>query len=81
MKTYITRVIKDGEEFIATLESPNKKTALNGLEAYGYKVIKFMEKSRSHICKYCGDIVEGTEEDLLCEACREDFGHAFYSEL
>ena len=34
-----------------------------------------------HVCKYCGGIAEGTYKDLLCEECRECFGHALYSEL
>lgn len=34
-----------------------------------------------HICKYCGGIAEGTYQDLLCEECRECFGHSLYSEL
>ena len=35
----------------------------------------------SHICKYCGNIAEGTYADLLCADCRETFGHTMYSEL
>ena len=34
-----------------------------------------------HICKYCGNIVEGEYEDLLCDECREIFGHSLYSDL
>ena len=34
-----------------------------------------------HICKYCGNIVEGEYEDLLCDECKEIFGHSLYSEL
>jgi hypothetical protein len=34
-----------------------------------------------HLCKYCGEIVDGEYEDLLCEDCRMTFGHALYSEL
>lgn len=34
-----------------------------------------------HSCKYCGQIAEGTHSDLLCEDCRETFGHALFSEL
>ena len=34
-----------------------------------------------HICKYCGEITDGIEEDLLCKNCRELFGHALFSEL
>jgi rubrerythrin len=35
----------------------------------------------SHICKYCGEITKGTDDDVLCPECRGTFGHAFYSEL
>ena len=34
-----------------------------------------------HACKYCGSITDGTHDDLLCEVCRETFGHALFSEL
>ena len=32
-------------------------------------------------CKYCGKENNSKEEDLLCEECRENFGHSLYSEL
>lgn len=34
-----------------------------------------------HLCKYCGEVVDGEYEDLLCKDCRMTFGHALYSEL
>lgn len=34
-----------------------------------------------HYCKYCGDIVEGENEDVLCDDCKQLFGHSLYSEL
>jgi len=34
-----------------------------------------------HICRYCGSIAKGKEEDRLCDECRNVFGHSFYSEL
>lgn len=34
-----------------------------------------------HKCKYCGEFVDGMDEDVLCEDCREIFGHTLYSEL
>ena len=34
-----------------------------------------------HECKYCGEIANGTDTDVLCEDCREIFGHTLYSEL
>lgn len=39
------------------------------------------EDDDTHNCKYCGQLVEGSYEDLLCEDCRESFGHSLYSEL
>lgn len=35
-----------------------------------------------HVCKYCyTNIVDSSDEDVLCKECRETFGHTFYSEL
>lgn len=44
-------------------------------------VLDIADANTHHICKYCGEIVNGTDEDVLCSECRETFGHAFYSEL
>ena len=32
-------------------------------------------------CKYCGNDNGSTDENVLCEECREVFGHSLYSEL
>ena len=45
------------------------------------KVLDVADANTNHICKYCGDIAKGTDEDVLCQDCRDTFGHAFYSEL
>lgn len=45
------------------------------------KVIDVADANTHHICKYCGNIAEGTYEEVLCEECRDAFGHAFYYEL
>jgi len=34
-----------------------------------------------HPCPYCGNIAEGTFKDLLCQECRETFGHSLITEL
>ena len=31
--------------------------------------------------KYCGFDTNSPDEDVLCDECRECFGHTFYSEL
>lgn len=46
-----------------------------------HKVIDVADANTHHICKYCGDIAEGTDENVLCADCRMTFGHAFYYEL
>lgn len=45
------------------------------------KVLDVTDANTHHICKYCGNIAEGTYEEVLCEECRDTFGHAFYYEL
>jgi hypothetical protein len=34
-----------------------------------------------HACQYCGQITKGFDEDILCEDCREMFGHTLFSQL
>lgn len=46
-----------------------------------HKVIDVADGNTHHICKYCGEIAKGTDEDVLCDDCRYTFGHAFYYEL
>ena len=39
-------------------------------------------KPKTNICKYCKtNKTNSLDEDVLCESCRELFGHTFYSEL
>ena len=45
------------------------------------KITAVYDARNHHICKYCGGIADGIDEDILCSECREDFGHAFFSEL
>jgi len=48
-------------------------------EEVSYVVI--IESTKEHFCKYCGQVAEGKDKNVLCQECRECFGHAFYSEL
>lgn len=45
------------------------------------KITAVYDARTHHICKYCGGIADGIDENILCSECREDFGHAFFSEL
>jgi hypothetical protein len=42
---------------------------------------EIIDLAGKHLCQYCGEVVDGEYEDLLCEDCRMTFGHALYSEL
>ena len=47
--------------------------------------VSFLSSKKENIkgkkCKYCGEPNGSEDENVLCEKCREDFGHTFYSEL
>lgn len=45
------------------------------------KVVDVADGNTHHICKYCGEITKGNDEDVLCDECRMIFGHTFYYEL
>lgn len=66
----------------------SKNSVGSELERYAKIYLELMSGNKvctdlpnQHICKYCGEIADGTDEDLLCKKCREFFGHALFSEL
>lgn len=62
-------------------DMPNEKW-ISGLQRYfEEEIIAVHDANTHHICKYCGGVAKGIDEDVLCEECRDVFGHAFYSEL
>ena len=81
MKKFYAETSKGKDLYISTIETMSEQQAISYLEKEGYKVEKIVDASTHHLCKYCGGIAEGTYEDLLCEECRYDFGHALFSEL
>lgn len=72
--------IEDETEWTIEVETPTQKDAHDYLEGE-YVVMTMADASTHHVCKYCGSIVKGTDKDILCDGCRETFGHVFYSEL
>lgn len=58
-----------------------EKTLRTYLKEHGYKFVNIYPKKGHHLCKYCGQIAEGSNTDLLCNDCHELFGHTRYSEL
>ena len=33
------------------------------------------------LCKYCGNLHKTNDVEILCQECRQTFGHTYYSEL
>lgn len=34
-----------------------------------------------HVCKYCGKVTLGQNQNILCRDCKQIFGHTYFSEL
>lgn len=45
-----------------------------------YENIIFL-KENQHFCKYCGEVADGPDDNILCDDCAYTFGHRLYSEL
>lgn len=82
----ITLNIKDDVAKAAISNDTTKQALLNVVnKKYGTNFVpsdtEIVDLTGKHLCKYCGEIANGPDEDVLCEDCRYTFGHAFYSEL
>lgn len=75
---------EDGE-YIQTVhferDTPSEVARRSVEKQLHIKVKKIRVADNKHLCGYCGEIVNGTDEDVLCDECREMFGHTRYSEL
>lgn len=82
----ITLNIKDDVAKAAMSNNINKQALLNYVNGkyetnFALNDTEIIDLTGKHLCKYCGEIANGPDEDVLCEDCRYTFGHAFYSEL
>lgn len=74
-------------EVEVAVKNPNitKKKLFEDVKAYeeslGFKVLQIEYQRGHHLCPYCGSIAKGTDKDILCEDCRETFGHYSIEEL
>ena len=78
---YLVDLEKDGKVYMLDNASNSKKNILEFAKNAGYTVKKIVPSKEHHRCKYCNNIVPGKYDDLLCDDCRETFGHTLYSEL
>ena len=88
MKTNKLIVITEKHSYVISLvkvlDFPKEKfidILQRGAAFTDQKIIDVADANTHHICKYCGEIAQGIDEDVLCQDCRMTFGHAFFSEL
>jgi len=78
---YLVDLEKNGSYFTMDNYGNSKQKIIDYANDNGYTIINIVPANNNHRCKYCEGIAEGTYEDVLCEECRETFGHTFFSEL
>lgn len=65
--------------------SMNNKALLKAFQEHeqfkGIPIVNIANARTNHPCQYCGRITKGNYKDLLCDECKEIFGHSLYSEL
>lgn len=81
MIKYMVDGFQDGKALSWDCEYPNEEACKKAFEDDGIEVVKIVTKNNHHRCKYCGSIAKGKDSDVLCDDCRDVFGHTFYSEL
>lgn len=82
MARFLIEGLENGEEYTYSIESKEPMdVVLSSLIQQGITVTKIVSAKGKHICRYCGDITEGTDEDLLCDDCHQTYGHYKYHEM
>ena len=82
MAKFFAECISRKDNSLCTVEivAATKEDAIEEIKSE-LDIVRIENAKGKHICKYCGSIVEGTNEDILCEECIDVFGHHRYSEL
>lgn len=81
MIKFMVEGIQDGVNKSWNCEHPSEEACKAAFEEEKIKVTKIVTAKGNHRCRYCNGIAEGVNKDLLCESCRELFGHSYYSQL
>lgn len=64
---------------IALEKGVDKKHVIRILEYYD--LMKGGFEHLVHVCPYCQGPSDSTDDRVLCQECRQDFGHTFIDEL
>ena len=81
LQKFYVECIADNKEVTYEVSTVNEQTCIDEFKSDGIEVTKIVPAKGHHICKYCGSIAEGTYKDLLCDTCKDVFGHSLFSEL
>lgn len=75
--------IRSIKNSLETIQDSNCIFILKHLMVVIDNIVMILEKStKTNICKYCHtNKTYSDDPDVLCEDCKETFGHSFYHEL
>lgn len=81
LQKFYAECVINGKELTYEMKATDEQACIDKLESDGAKIERVVPAKGHHICKYCGSIADGTYGDLLCDECKDTFGHSLYSEL
>ena len=74
--------LSKSEKIDISMSNKELLTLLQSQEQFkGIPITNIVNARTHHQCKYCGRITKGSYKNLLCDECKEVFGHSVYSEL
>ena len=82
-KDFISEMtLSKSEKIDISMSNKDLLTFLQSQEQFrGIPITNIVNARANHLCRYCGEITKGSDKDLLCDECKEIFGHSLYSEL
>ncbi len=80
-KFYIEATDKQGDRVTMEASYFDAETCEKSMASDGYKIARIVPARGHHICMYCNGIADGAQKDILCDDCRDMFGHYSYYEL
>ena len=72
---------KDNSGYSYTYKAESEEKCREIFTNEGIEILRIAPAAGNHRCMYCDNISYGTQKDILCENCREMFGHYSFYEL
>lgn len=78
---YFVQGVDNDKDYTYETYGKSREDVKRKFRSEGINVVQIIEARGRHICKYCGNVVDGTDKNVLCCECSDEFGHYLYSEL